>query len=90
MITEISNVILLIMGEEEKHLGFGLHYKMAGHPQARRIMQYPRQKFFSALSAGRAVRYFAVAYLGRIYGRQVIGFFSRYYHQSLQVTIPNR
>jgi hypothetical protein len=36
------------------------------------------------------VRYFAVAYLGRIYGRQVIGFFSRYYHQSLQVTIPNR
>ncbi len=54
------------------------------------IMQYPRQKFFSALSAGRALRYFALAYLGRIYGRQVIGFFSRYCHRSLQVTIPDR
>jgi hypothetical protein len=53
-------------------------------------MQYPRQKFFSALSAGRALRYFALAYLGRIYGRQVIGFFSRYCHRSLQVTIPDR
>jgi membrane protein YqaA with SNARE-associated domain len=51
------------------------------------IMQYPRQKFFSALSAGRAVRYFAVAYLGRIYGRQVIGFFSRYYHPMLYLLI---
>lgn len=36
MITEISDVILLVMGEEEKHFGFGLHYKMAWHPQARR------------------------------------------------------
>jgi len=51
------------------------------------IMQYPRQKFFWALSAGRAVRYFAVAYLGRIYGRQAIGFFSRYYHPMLYALI---
>src|SRR5208337_1493187 len=36
MITEISDVILLVMGKEEKHLGFGLHYKMVRHPQARR------------------------------------------------------
>ena len=28
------------------------------------IMQYPRKKFLSALTAGRAVRFFAVAYLG--------------------------
>ena len=41
------------------------------------IMQYPRKKFLSALTAGRAVRYFAVAYLGRVYGRRMIGFFSR-------------
>ena len=38
------------------------------------VMQYPRKKFLSALTAGRAVRFFAVAYLGRIYGRQMIGF----------------
>ena len=51
------------------------------------IMQYPRKKFFSALTAGRAVRYFAVAYLGRIYGRRMIGFFSRYYQPMLYVLI---
>jgi membrane protein YqaA with SNARE-associated domain len=51
------------------------------------IMQYPRQKFFSALTAGRAVRYFAVAYLGSIYGRRVISFFSRYYRPALYLLI---
>ncbi|MGP0018327.1 MAG: YqaA family protein [Candidatus Sulfotelmatobacter sp.] len=44
------------------------------------VMQYPRRKFLSALTAGRAVRFFVVAYLGRIYGPRMIGFFSRYYH----------
>src|SRR5271157_4515931 len=39
------------------------------------IMQYPRKQFFSALSAGRAVRYLVTAYLGRIYGQRVIDFF---------------
>jgi len=51
------------------------------------IMQYPREKFFSALTAGRAVRYFAVAYLGSIYGRRVISFFSRYYRPTLYFLI---
>jgi membrane protein YqaA with SNARE-associated domain len=51
------------------------------------VMQYPRKEFFSALTAGRAVRYFGVAYLGRIYGRQVIGFFSRYYEPMLYILI---
>lgn len=51
------------------------------------IMQYPREKFCSALTAGRAVRYFAVAYLGSIYGRRVIGFFSRYYRPTLYFLI---
>lgn len=44
------------------------------------IMQYPREKFFSALTAGRAMRFFAVACLGSLYGRRMIDFFSRYYH----------
>ncbi len=51
------------------------------------IMQYPRKQFFSALSAGRAVRYFTVAYLGSIYGRRVISFFSRYYRPTLYFLI---
>jgi uncharacterized membrane protein YdjX (TVP38/TMEM64 family) len=51
------------------------------------IMQYPRKKFFSALTAGRAARYFAVAYLGSIYGRRMISFFSRYYRPTLYVLI---
>jgi membrane protein YqaA with SNARE-associated domain len=51
------------------------------------IMQYPRKKFLSALTAGRALRFVAVAYLGRIYGQRMIGFFSRYYHPMLYFLI---
>src|SRR5208337_1812231 len=36
VVAEISDVILLIMGEEEKHFGFCLHRKMVRHPQASR------------------------------------------------------
>src|SRR5208337_4781488 len=43
------------------------------------VMQYPRKKLLSALIAGRALRFFAVAYLGRTYGHQMISFFSRHY-----------
>jgi uncharacterized membrane protein YdjX (TVP38/TMEM64 family) len=56
-------------------------------PMAAGVMQYPGKKFLSALTAGRAVRFFAIAYLGRIYGRQIISFFSRHYRQSLYVLI---
>jgi membrane protein YqaA with SNARE-associated domain len=51
------------------------------------VMQYPRNKFLSALTAGRALRFFAVAYLGRIYGRQMIAFFSRHYRPTMYVLI---
>src|SRR5271157_2712908 len=51
------------------------------------IMQYPRKKFLSALTAGRSLRYFAVAYFGRIYGRRMIAFFSRYYRPALYFLI---
>src|SRR5271157_3238019 len=51
------------------------------------VMQYPRKKFFSALTAGRAARFFAVAYLGRIYGQQMIGFISRHNRPMLYVLI---
>ena len=51
------------------------------------VMQYPPKKFVSALFAGRTTRFFLVAFLGRIYGQQMIGFFSRHYHFLLYVLI---
>jgi membrane protein YqaA with SNARE-associated domain len=51
------------------------------------ILQYPRKKFFSALTTGRGVRFFAVAYFGRIYGRQMIGFVSRHYRPVMYLLI---
>jgi membrane protein YqaA with SNARE-associated domain len=51
------------------------------------IMQYPRKNFLSALTAGRAARFFAVAFLGRIYGQQMINFFSRHYGTVLHLLI---
>ena len=51
------------------------------------VMQYPRKKFYSALTGGRIVRFFAEAFLGRHYGQQMINFFSRYYRPTLYVLI---
>ena len=51
------------------------------------VMQYPRNKFLSALTAGRALRFFAVAYLSKIYGQQMMGFCSRHYHTMLDLLI---
>jgi uncharacterized membrane protein YdjX (TVP38/TMEM64 family) len=51
------------------------------------VMQYPRKKFLSALLAGRASRFLAVAFLGRVYGQQMIGFFSHHYRTLLYVLI---
>jgi membrane protein YqaA with SNARE-associated domain len=42
------------------------------------ILQYPCKKFLAALALGRGVRFFAVAYLGHLYGQAIIGFFGRY------------
>jgi len=51
------------------------------------VMQYPRKKFFSALAAGRGLRFLADAFLGRIYGKRMIDFFSRHYRPMLYVLI---
>jgi membrane protein YqaA with SNARE-associated domain len=51
------------------------------------VLQYPPKKFLSALAAGRAVRFFALAYIGHIYGRSIISFFSRYYQPVLYALI---
>lgn len=51
------------------------------------VMQYPQKRFFSALTGGRVVRFFVEAYLGRVYGQQMIDFFSQYYHPMMYVLI---
>ncbi len=51
------------------------------------VMQYPRRKFLGALSAGRALRFFAAAGLSRIYGQQIINVFSAHYDFMLKVAI---
>ena len=51
------------------------------------VMQYPRKRLLSALAAGRAVRFFFVAYLGRMYGQRIISFISPYYRSTLYVLI---
>lgn len=51
------------------------------------VMQYPPKKFVSALTTGRGVRFSAEAWLGRIYGHQMIAFFSRNYKAALYTLI---
>jgi uncharacterized membrane protein YdjX (TVP38/TMEM64 family) len=51
------------------------------------IMQYPRKEFLPALTLGRGLRFFLVAYLGRSYGHQMIGFFSRHYRPAMYALI---
>lgn len=43
------------------------------------ILHYPRKKFFTALGAGRSLRFFTEAFLGRTYGADMIAFYSRHY-----------
>jgi len=42
-------------------------------------LQYPKRNFIAALATGRAVRYFGLAYLGHIYGKEIVGWGGRYY-----------
>ncbi len=50
-------------------------------------MHYPRKNFLGAMALGRGVRYTLLAYLGSIYGRQILGWFGRYYKPLLYVLI---
>lgn len=51
------------------------------------VMQYPRRKFLSALVVGRTMRFLGEAWLGRIYGHQMIAFFSRNYRPLMYLLI---
>lgn len=50
-------------------------------------MQYSRKKFLGALLIGRGIRYSIAAYLGSLYGRQVLRFFARYQKPALSILI---
>jgi membrane protein YqaA with SNARE-associated domain len=47
------------------------------------VLQYPRKKFLSALSAGRGVRYFALAWVAHVYGKVIVTGLSQYYRPVL-------
>jgi membrane protein YqaA with SNARE-associated domain len=51
------------------------------------VMQYPRKNFLISLTLGRAVRFFLIAYLGRLYGTAIVGWLGRYYKPFLYVLI---
>jgi membrane protein DedA with SNARE-associated domain len=51
------------------------------------VLQYPAKKFLSALGLGRAIRFIALAYLGRLYGTAIVGWLSRYYKPFLYALI---
>jgi len=51
------------------------------------IMQCPPKTFLSGLTAGRALRYFATAWLSRLYGRQMIALLARNYRPALYTLI---
>jgi len=46
-------------------------------------LDYSARKFLVAVGTARAIRYFALAYLGSIYSRQIFGFFHQYYQPML-------
>lgn len=51
------------------------------------VLQYSPRKFLTALAIGRGVRFFAIAFLGRVYGTAIVGWLGRYYRPFLYVLI---
>ena len=50
-------------------------------------MQYPLKRFIAAMTLGRLIRYGLLAYLGAIYGRQILSWFSRFGYPILYATV---
>lgn len=50
-------------------------------------LHYPRKRFLASLSLGRGVRFFGLAYLAHVYGKQIIGWLMRYYHPLLYALV---
>jgi membrane protein YqaA with SNARE-associated domain len=56
---------------------------MAAFVLAAGALEYPQKKFLAAFSLGRALRFFAIAYLASRYGKGILGFLYRYYEPLL-------
>src|SRR5258707_5244959 len=54
---------------------------------AARALNYPKKKFLAAVGVARAVRYFALAYLGSSYSKQIFGFLRAYYQPILWTVV---
>lgn len=50
-------------------------------------LKYSRRNFFIAVATARAIRYFALAWLGSKYSQQIFGFFSKYYRPILWTVV---
>ncbi len=50
-------------------------------------LNYPKKKFLAAVGVARAVRYFALAYLGSSYSKQIFGFLRAYYQPILWTVV---
>lgn len=51
------------------------------------VMQYSRRRFLAALSLGRALRFFLLAFLASLYGTAIVGWFGRYYMPLIYVLV---
>jgi membrane protein YqaA with SNARE-associated domain len=50
-------------------------------------MQYSMTKFLTALTAGRLIRYTILAFLGAMYGRQILSLFSRHAYSTFFIAL---
>jgi membrane protein YqaA with SNARE-associated domain len=50
-------------------------------------LHYPRKRFLVSLSLGRGVRFFGLAYLAHVYGKNIVGWLTRYYQPLLYTLI---
>jgi membrane protein YqaA with SNARE-associated domain len=50
-------------------------------------LKYSRRNFFIAVGTARAIRYFALAWLGSKYSKQIFGFFQQYYQPILWTVV---
>ena len=50
-------------------------------------LQYPRRNFLAALTLGRSIRYFGIAFLAQLYGSRILGALRPYYAPLLYILI---
>ena len=51
------------------------------------VLQYSRNRFLLALGLGRAIRFFLLALLAKLYGTAIVGWLGRYYRPLLYILI---